>query len=207
MVSRYSYVTAALAVAALSSPLALLAPAHADWFDGEILTGGLRKALYDASVATGDSSKDYTANFDTARLRWGAAVPSKVSVTRVYNTTSKPDKYYVVQDNMGQQCYGYTKPYRSTAAGNILVGLHEDWTFSTVAVFYDYMNDQGLTEENKQRIVMHEVGRSLKQAHPGDGVSHQVAVPSSIVPIMGTAQDTSSVLTAYDKDELTSKFP
>lgn len=135
-------------------------------------------AYYDSSVDT----YGYAGTYDLARQNW-LGISSKASVYRTYSTSNYPDKYYVgttATDN-----YGITLPYDETATGFVYeTGYSSIWKYVTISLYANNMPSTSWSSTNRAATATHEVGHSLKLAHPGNGSERVRAVPSGQKSVM-----------------------
>jgi hypothetical protein len=177
-----------------------LQTAFADSFLGNRRDGGNVLVNYDASVA----SSGHTAIFDSARVNW-SFISSKVTVAATSTLVSGYDRYFV--GNTGTVgLLGRTTWYKKDATGAIVIaGVDDLWDHCTIAVYDNTMDANNMTNAQRVSNCTHEIGHSLKLAHPGQGTKRVAAVPAGRGAVMNQGiQDFGPQ--QYDKDELIYKW-
>ncbi|KOY83310.1 hypothetical protein I6G82_06060 [Lysinibacillus macroides] len=157
-------------------------------------------AYYDSSVAT----YGYTSAYDDARARWGG-ISSDVSISKTTSTNNNPDKYYI-GTTASPTLIGRMIPYTKTSTGFITeASVDDDWLYATVRMYYNNMNSFGMNYSQIVSNAVHEIGHSLKLAHPGQGTESSTPVPSGQYSVMN--QGIQSIgPQSYDKNELIKKW-
>lgn len=157
-------------------------------------------AYYDSSVA----NFGYTGAYDDARAKWGG-ISSDVSVSKTTSTSNNPDKYYIGTTS-SPTLLGMMIPYSKTSTGFIYEAtVDEDWLYGTVRMYYDNMGKYKMGYSEIVSNAIHEIGHSLKLAHPGQGTQSTTPVPSGQESVMN--QGIQSIgPQSYDKKELIKKW-
>lgn len=155
-----------------------------------IFSGGRTSANFNAYYDSSVASFGYTNAYDAARADWNAASNS-VNVGKTTSTSGNPDKYYVGNTSV-TGLLGVQAGYNSS--GQIL-GTNETWTYSTVSIYHNQMEDYRMSFSEKISNATHEVGHTLSQAHP---VTSQNSVMKQGIQSIGV-QD-------WDKGSLIAKW-
>lgn len=153
-------------------------------------------AYYDSSVAT----FGYTGTYDSARAAWGG-ISSKVSIGKTTSKTGNPDIYYVANDPTGMNL-GRTYPYVQGASGPVQEdNTTADWVYCTVYSYDNVLKASSATAADKTMNATHEIGHTLKQAHPS---TSQTSVMNQGLPSLNA--NVAASPTTYDKGELKAKW-
>lgn len=177
-----------------------LQSAIADSFLGNRRDLGNVRVYHDASVA----NLGYTAIFDDARIGWNS-VSSKVVVIKSDTLVSGYDRYFV-GDTATAGLLGRTIPYKKDAVGAIVTaGVDDLWDRCTISVYDNQMDSQSMTNVQRSSNSAHEIGHSLKLAHPGGGTKRVAPVPAGSQSLMNQGIQGFGPQ-KYDKDELIFKW-
>lgn len=207
--------TLARAAAAVTIATLAIQVASGDCWYGGRRNLGIINAYYDASVinySSTPSNYNYEVILDEARDAWGG-ISANVSITRTYTLVNNPDKYYV-GESATPYVLGMFTPYRRIFGATFSANLNDDWTYCTVSLYDNEIEDANLSyEQCRSSVGMHEIGHTLKLAHPaddtssGDGTERQdIPVPPGEIPVMHRSAITDYSPTPYDQQELTAKW-
>ncbi len=134
-------------------------------------TSAIFDVYYDASVA----SFGYQTNFGNAFSNWEGHT-SKVNLTRVFSTTSYPDKYYV-GNSATPGLLGLSSYFNLVSGSIVQVSPTDSRLYSTVSVYENNMDDPygngsySMTDSERTSNMTHEIGHTLSQKHPSTSVS------------------------------------
>jgi hypothetical protein len=169
---------------------------------------GQVNAYYDASVVNTTTGWNYTSLFDTARTNW-SAISTKVKLYKSTSTVNVPDKYYVgTSDPNNPGVAGITLMYKKNTSGVIVTAAVDDtWEYCTIAIYHDTITGAGYgTNAGRLGVIQHEMGHSLKMAHPGAGSQRVQAMGTGNRAIMEGGTTVIYDIQPYDKQELKYKW-
>jgi hypothetical protein len=208
------FATLARAAAAATAVTLAIQVASGDCWYGGRRNLGIVNAYYDASVInySGSSNYNYEVILDEARESWGG-ISANVSITRTYTLVNDPDKYYVGEGAL-PNVLGMFSPYRRVSGIILSANLDDNWHYCTVSLYDNEIEAANLSyEQCRSSVGMHEIGHTLKLAHPpddtssGDGTQRQdIPVPPGEIPVMHRSAITDYSATPYDQQELTAKW-
>jgi hypothetical protein len=159
---------------------------HADYWAGTKTWGGITVYNYDSSVST----YGYSTIYDDARTNW-TGISSGVAFSN--GTHTNADKYYVGITS-SPTLLGQIIPYDGSGNSTSLTG---SWHHVNVSIYDNTMDNYNMSRAERVGNATHEVGHSLKLAHPGS----VNPLPSPVTSIMN--QGIQSIApTSYDKQEL-----
>jgi len=100
------------------------------------------------------------------------------------SNASTYDQYFVgttaSADLLGEQ-----QKYKKDTSGAIVVAQNNDeWHHSTIIIYDNVMDNKSMSTQERIGNATHEIGHSLKLAHPGEGTERVRSVPSGKVAIM-----------------------
>lgn len=171
-----------------------------DAFCGNKRGGGTSAAHYDSSVANiGAFGQDYTTLFDQARGQWGG-ISSRVALNKTSYTTNDPDKYYVGNTSITGRL-GITIPYDYVNGSLVEVGIDAYWIKANVSVYDNTFDANAFGNTERLATTIHELGHSLKLAHPGQGTCRVTPIPDGKTSVMVQGQKSYGVQ-QYDAAEL-----
>ncbi|WP_144941340.1 hypothetical protein [Paenibacillus sp. 32O-W] len=160
--------------------------AFADIWGGNKYWNGITIVEYDDSVA----NYGYTEHYDEAMENW-RNISSQVTLQKASHQYA--DRYYVGNTD-DATLLGVVIPY--TISGKKL-GYESNWSagYATAIIYDNTMNSYNMTYAQKVSNATHELGHTLKLAHPS---STQVSVMNQGIQSIGP--------TTYDKNELKRKW-
>jgi len=170
------------------------------WCGGK--TGnGTSATYYDASVSSSQWGFDYTSTFDQARAQW-SGISSRVALNKTSSTANNPDKYYV-GNTSSAGLLGLTTPYiyRNGVLVDGSQNLDDVWEKTNVSIYDNTFQQNGFTATERLGTATHELGHSLKLAHPGQGSCRVTAIPDGTTAVMVQGRKAYGVQ-QYDKREL-----
>ena len=173
---------------AFVSFLLLITPiqtALADYWKGGKTWGGVTIYEFDSSVY--DYTYDYEDVYNQAISNW-EGISSEVSFTEGEHKYA--DKYYVGKSSI-EGLLGRMDPY--SASG--ITSLDKNWNYTKVHIFDNNMKSYGMTKAQRISNATHEIGHSLKLAHPTQTVT---SVMNQGIQSIGPK--------SYDKSELKDKW-
>lgn len=142
----------------------------------------------------------YDGDISSASVSWNNASNSKqIRVTIWESLSNGPniDEYYISStDDINE--LGLTDPYKKDFWGNnVACGINDNWSFCRV-YFYDN-NILRWGPDQRLRTITHEMGHSLKLAHPSSSVTSDSVMWQS-------RHGGSMTPTTYDANQLYSKW-
>jgi hypothetical protein len=169
--------------------------AHADYHSGTLLN----KSQYNSvRLWRTPSITDYgyfSINSD-ARNNWQSVDYSTINFTVSSADDSTYDKHYVGTTAVSGK-YGEITPKKKNILGILdYAAPDDDWYHTIVKVFDNQMDNDQFTEADRIACFMHEIGHSLKLAHP----------TNSLDSVMLQYPLTSLTITPYDRQELLAKW-
>ncbi|WP_208585747.1 zinc metalloprotease [Gracilibacillus suaedae] len=155
--------------------------------------GGKNGSGYtDYWVSPSVSEYGYSSVFSAAVTRW-EGVSSEVVFDKVNTAISTADRYYV--GTAAGDVTGRIYPYDSS--GNV-VGTWQYWTRVHAWLYHNNMYQANFSYTNKVATATHEIGHTLKLAHPQSNLD--------LNNIMEQGKKNYSTLSWYDKSSLRSKW-
>lgn len=131
-------------------------------------------AYYDPAM-----SSYYRGVFDSARTNW-SGISSNVAVNATSTNTNLPDRYYAL-DTDTPGLLGRINPFVYNSSGALVGGpeyLNSAWVTVNVFIYINQMQANNMTYSQQVSNATHEIGHSLKMAHPNDA-SCYYSVPQS----------------------------
>lgn len=191
----------------------------ANYWDGGRTNGVKGSVWYSDSVA----SYGYTGHFDKGRAYWNAT--PEVNLWRNPTRLRYSDAYYVSSWKEGNHAgsnsyiYGFANGYQYWYGTdmNYSVGNNVYWDFALVRIYHGAMNTDGaepkLNYYERIKVAAHEIGHSIKIAHPDDKSGKEPVLDKNMFSIMnqgrleimkpGTPYES---ITTYDKQTVTKKW-
>ncbi len=162
----------------------------ADIYNGTKHWGGTTVVTFDSSV----DSYGYRNTYNAAMNQW-KNISSKV-VFSVGNHTNA-DRYYV-GNSSDPTLWGTMFSYGTATS---LTNMHNNWHHARVWIYHNNMEAEKFDPDERIGNATHEVGHSLKLAHPGE-------LNQSIPPIPSIMNQGIQKIapTTYDKSELRRKW-
>ncbi|TKI57572.1 hypothetical protein E8L90_20090 [Brevibacillus antibioticus] len=159
--------------------------ALADYWGGGKTWAGVTVYEFDSSVY--NYSYDYGKVYNQAIRNW-EGISSKVSF--VSRTHENSDKYYVGETSI-QGLLGRMDPYN----GSRMASINSSWSSTKVHIFHNNMDAFNMSEAERISNATHEIGHSLKLAHP---VGNVTSVMKQGIQSRGPS--------SYDQTELKNKW-
>lgn len=131
-------------------------------------------AYYDPAMST-----YYRGVFDGARANW-SGISSNVTVNATSTNSNLPDRYYAL-DTDTPGLLGRINPFVYNSSGALVGGpeyVNSAWVTVNVFIYINQMQANGMTYSQQVSNATHEIGHSLKMAHPNDA-SCYYSVPQS----------------------------
>ncbi|WP_420594244.1 hypothetical protein [Deinococcus sp.] len=162
---------------------------------------GISATYYDSSVSSSQWGFNYVTTFDQARAQWGG-ISSRVALNKTSSTANNPDKYYVGNTAVADRL-GITTPY--IYKNGVLVdgsqNLDDVWAKANVSIYDNTFKQNSFTTTERLGTVTHELGHSLKLAHPGQGSCRVAPISAGATAVMVQGRKAYGVQ-QYDKQEI-----
>lgn len=158
----------------------------ADIWSGSKTWAGYTRLVYTPSVA----SFGYTSIYNEATNNW-TGKSTKVTFSRGNGTHANDDKYHVANTST-PNLLGRIVPYNGNQ-----VGTGNYWGYVRVYVYDNTFNKLNYSRSQRVATATHEVGHSLKLAHPSS---------STVSSVMHQGSKKALKPTSYDVQELKRKW-
>ncbi|MFB4159794.1 hypothetical protein ACE1TF_07930 [Geomicrobium sp. JSM 1781026] len=196
-----------LFISILAIIMAVPSVSLADTFSNSRIDGGQVHAYFNGSV----SNYGYTNIYQQSLESWNG-ISSVVSVTRTHSSSAHP--YY--------DRYNVSGARPSGSGGGLLLGTinafnisgnqtthHSPWGHATVTLYHNNIINVLNTSYFQRNVAIHEIGHTLKMAHPESQSGFNYMPLNGQTSIMTQTGDRPSQATAphnYDRSELRRKW-
>lgn len=175
---------------------------HADIFTGNKAGNGNIQAFFSSSV----DSYGYTTIYRTAQDRW-RGISNNVTLNRTLSTNGFPDLYNISgarrEGASGGRLLGQAVPHSSAGSQ---VGVNTNWEYVVITLYHNNYEDLGMNTNQRIATAVHEVGHSLKLAHPESQVGSQREPLDGRSSIMVQGIKNATYPQGYDEVELRRKW-
>ncbi len=132
--------------------------------------------------------------FGSALSNW-LAISSNINYSWGNSSNQSRDDEYYATTTSTAGLLGYTEPMKKILFINVDADVNENWDFCRVYIYTNQMDANNMTDAQKISNATHEIGHSLKLAHP---TSSHTSVMNQGIQSIGP--------TDYDRSELISKW-